>query len=177
MSETWSPPQDRADVERVLELLERRRLAIDQVMWQNPALVVTAQAFLFVVVFNASTPNWGRLVVMGAGLFAVVAAWQSLAKQRYLEVIHSEAIMLCLDKLGLPGIYRDGLGPLWAKRLAVREPSITQHVLDPARLGETSYRRLVVDLPSFELWLLAFLAFALTDLGVIVVTSVHLAGG
>lgn len=155
----------------MLELLERRRLAIDQVMWQAPALVLAAQAFLFVVALNPATPKWGRIVVMLAGLSALVAASHSLTKQRYLEVIHSEAIMLCLSVLGLPGVYRNALAPLWENRLAVSDPLVGRHVLDPERwLRKNGYERLIVKMPSFEVWLVVFLVFAGADLVVIAKT-------
>lgn len=81
-------------------------------MWQAPALVVAAQSFLFLAALNGSFPEWGRIVVLIAGLFAVIAAAHSITKQRYLEELHSVAIRRCLRLLGYPNIYRDGLGSL-----------------------------------------------------------------
>ncbi len=143
----WSPGND---PKAVLALLERRRLAIDQVMWQAPALVVAAQSFLFLAALNSSFPEWGRVAVLIAGLFAVIAAAHSLTKQRYLEKLHSLAIRRCLGLLGYPNIYRDGLGSL--------KPT--------AKL----YDQAIVTFPSFRLWLVTFFVFGCVDVFILTKT-------
>lgn len=167
----WKPGEQ---ADRVLELLERRRLAIDQVMWQTPALIVAAQAFLFIVALNPATPDWGRIAVMAAGLFAVSAAAHSLAKQRYLEVLHSQAIKRCLSALGLPGIYRDDLADLWSSRALPGSSDYTRGLLDLERvLGGDRYRKWIVTRASYEVWLVAFGVFALVDCVILTVTLVE----
>ena len=109
---------------------------------------------------------------MVAGLFAVSAAAHSLAKQRYLEVLHSLAIKRCLESLGLPSFYRDVLAPLRASRTTPGDQ--TRKLLDLEHLlGPERYRRWIAEQASYEVWLLAFGAFAIVDIVILIVTIVQ----
>jgi small-conductance mechanosensitive channel len=166
-SKPWSPGDD---PKAVLELLERRRLAIDQVMWQAPALVVTAHSFLFLAALNPSFPKWGRIAVLVAGLSAVIAAFHSLAKQRYLEIVHTQAIKRCMTTLRYPNIYRGELASLWPDREARHEH--TRSLIDlETVLGPKGYEELIVKIPSYQLWLLTFVVFGSVDVFIFAVLT------
>jgi hypothetical protein len=63
---------------QALTLLESRRLAIDQSMWQAPTLTLVAQAFLLGVLTDQNVGWVVAAVVAGAGVVAVGVAMLAL---------------------------------------------------------------------------------------------------
>jgi hypothetical protein len=156
-------PLGEDEARELQETLERRRLAIDQTMWQAPGLSITAQAFLYVVALNPGTPEYGRIVVLIAGLLVVLAAAFSLMKQRYLEELHSEVIQRCRRILGLQDPFRRNLEALRDPRPATTSrPGKAWRRIQDARGFQ--------DLASFAIWAAVLLAFALGDVILIVGT-------
>src|SRR5262245_707346 len=85
--------------ERAMTLLENRRLAIDQSMWQAPTLTLVAQAFLLSVLTDKAV-NWTVATsVAGAGVLpsatAMSALWLLHDRERHFsERVKEYATML-----------------------------------------------------------------------------------
>ena len=135
--------------------LEERRRAFEQVMWQVPSLSITAQAFLFSAAFSAGAPQYAQIIVLLSGLAAVLAAMHLLAKHRYLESLHGQVQALCQRQLGWPPLFREQLHSL------LQNASATE--AGAARWNRTWLRRLVVDVPAFNVWMYTLGAFAAAD--------------
>jgi hypothetical protein len=61
-------------------------------MWHAPALTITAQAFLLIVLTDRGVDAWARLAILAAGVLAIVAALLSLLRLRAREVQYSRVI-------------------------------------------------------------------------------------
>jgi hypothetical protein len=87
---------------RAVQLLEGRRSAADQAMWQAPTLTFAAQAFLLAVLTNRSVPAGARVVALAAGVAACLTAIFALFRLRAREVQHSNAIRFYCETAGIP---------------------------------------------------------------------------
>jgi hypothetical protein len=94
MGERKATPDAWTDQERsaMLDHLDRRRLGIEQAMWQAPAPTVAAQAFLLFVLADRSVDPLARGFILVAGIMASAAALLSPIRQRSREVLYSDAI-------------------------------------------------------------------------------------
>jgi hypothetical protein len=91
------PAQDRDAL--YLEYLEQRRQSADRAMWQAPALMIVAQAFLLQVLTDSTVDLATRIVVTIAVVGATLAAALTLLRLRSQEVVYSEAIARKLGEL------------------------------------------------------------------------------
>jgi hypothetical protein len=73
----------------LLQAAEGQRSSLDQMMWQVPALSLTAQSFLLQLALGATTRWPSRLLAGMLGLVAALAAIQLLLKHRFYEELHS----------------------------------------------------------------------------------------
>jgi hypothetical protein len=85
----------------LIGLLEGRRGAHDQSMWQASALIIAAQAFLLPVLANGGVALGARIIILIAGALASVAAVASLLRLRSREVSYSEAVSKRCTDAGL----------------------------------------------------------------------------
>ena len=141
-----------ANARDLFATLEERRRAFEQVMWQVPSLSITAQAFLFSAAFSTGAPQYAQVIVLAA----VLAAMHLLAKHRYLESLHGQVQALCQRQLGWPPLFREQLHSLLEEARASEAGA--------ARWNRTWLRRLVVDVPAFNVWMYTLGAFAAADL-------------
>ncbi len=96
----WWADDRRADA--FLTLLEGRRVALEQAMWQAPTLTIAAQAFLLAVLTDSQVADTARLWILVAGIAACVAAALALVRLRVREVTYSEAVGFVCEKRCLP---------------------------------------------------------------------------
>jgi hypothetical protein len=137
---------DLAARETLLDHLERRRGGLEQAQWNAPALTVAAQAFLLPVLTNRGIDHWARLVILLAGVAAVVAALLSLLRLRSREPLFSEAF----------AHYSKGVIP----DIRAISPEM-QAIERPKRSGPRWLQRLR---PPYVAWSVALLLFAAADL-------------
>ena len=71
-------------------------------MWNAPALTVAAQAFLLIVLTDASVDALARVAILVAGLVATMASGFSLLRLRAREVQYSEVVAYYFIEQGLP---------------------------------------------------------------------------
>ena len=74
-------------------IVAARRQGYDALLWQTPALAVTAQAFLLTVVFSPGANEHVAVVISAFALLVGLAAIQLLARLRYLEMYDSELLV------------------------------------------------------------------------------------
>jgi hypothetical protein len=74
----------------IWQTLAARRVSYDTMMWQTPALGMTAQAFLLTLALGGQTTTTGRMVaaVLAAALAAMTM--QLLAKHRYHVICYGD---------------------------------------------------------------------------------------
>jgi hypothetical protein len=65
--------------------VEARRSATDQMMWQVPALSLTAQSFLLTISLGPDTSGTGRAIAAVLGFLAALATIQLMLKHRFHE--------------------------------------------------------------------------------------------
>ena len=72
--------------------LNARRDSFNSLIWQTPVVSLTAQAFLFTIIFSTSAPIVGRLAAGILSAVVAVASLQLLAKHRFMEVQHAKIL-------------------------------------------------------------------------------------
>lgn len=88
------------DREGRLHLLEGRRLALDNWMWQVPALIFAGQAFLLQVLTDPDVNSYVAVSVAAAGILGSAAAGLSLIQQRRSERWYTEQVSALAIGLG-----------------------------------------------------------------------------
>jgi len=125
------------------ELINNRRNSFNQLLWQAPSLSLTAQAFLFSIVFSKDV-NWqDQTLTAGLALVAAIASVLLLIKHRFGE---KEMGVLATQ------MEQDGGYP------AVNDKKTEQEAHSNAWYVRQS---------SFNLWLLLLLLFGVTSFAVI----------
>lgn len=124
------------------EILNTRRDSFNQLLWQVPIISLTAQAFLFSIIFGKDIRHEYQFA---AALLAFLTAFVSiclLVKHRQSEEAAAKMATKMEEKYGLPQIN--------AQKTKQEQGSL------PAYIRQSSYR----------LWIHLLLAFGLTALGV-----------
>lgn len=119
-------------------VLNARRDSFNSLLWQTPALSLTAQAFLFTIILSTDSATADRLVASLLALITAVVSVQLLAKHRYMEARHAKLLSQHESSLGRFGVNSD----------ATFKP-------DKWHTRQSSYR----------LWALALGAFAISAAG------------
>jgi hypothetical protein len=86
----------------VIEHLDRRRAGLDQVLWQAPAIIVAAQAFLLPVLAREGLAITSRAFILVAGVAASLTAIVGLRRGRRQELFFNEEIR---GLFGHEGVY------------------------------------------------------------------------
>ncbi len=111
MSDTtdgWTHPDD-ASFRLVYETLRDRRAGYDGLMWQTPALGMTAQAFLMTIALGRDTSQVARLLASLLAFIIAVLSMQLMAKHRYHESMDARLLQMLEDDRHLGGIL--GIAP------------------------------------------------------------------
>lgn len=103
---TWTLPHD--DAMEVLGLVEQRRLSTNQLMWEVPALALTAQAFLLTIVLDPAVSAAGRAIAAGVGSVLFFVNLHLFRRHRQLEMGYSMWLEAFEKRNGLPPIHREG---------------------------------------------------------------------
>lgn len=129
-----------------------RRNTFDTMMWQVPALGLTAQAFLLTIAYGADSTDLARYVSSVLALVVATVAIQTMSKHRANEMTDS----LLLEAMeAVAGVEIDGAHPH-------SKPSVRA-----AAVGNENFAQRSVQLQSFVLWVLSLRMFALAGAGAI----------
>jgi hypothetical protein len=82
---------------------QAKRLGLDTMMWQTPALGLVAQSFLLVVALGPDYSWTARLTAASLGIVAALASVQLLLKHRYNEFLHAVWLEKFATERDLPG--------------------------------------------------------------------------
>jgi hypothetical protein len=138
----------------MLQLAENRRGRTDAMMWQVPALALTAEAFLLSISLAPDTRALGRLVASIAGFIVISASLQLMLKHRYHERMYAE----WLERVETDFADKDmrsagsGSGILRFHDRNAMEAFAFRGRQHPWKQGPASLQRLVVDLSSVTVW-------------------------
>ncbi len=84
---------------------EQRRVSTDAMMWQVPALTLTAQSFLLTIVLGSTTTRAGAAIAGAVGVVIGIGALRQMLKHRH----HEEALCRWLEaverEVGLPTLH------------------------------------------------------------------------
>lgn len=137
----------------VYEAVSARRVAYDQLMWQVPALNLTAQAFLVNVGVGASAPLGVRALALLLGALSGGLSLQLMAKQRFHEQIDAAYLRAWEREADLRPVA--GLAP---HDHAYREKAVALGIK----------RSFWVGLSSYALWIWGLRGFSVASLGLLV---------
>jgi len=72
------------------EILNSRRDSFNNLVWQTPVLSLTAQAFLFTIIYTSTASNVARTIVAALSIILALASIQLLLKHRFMEAEHAK---------------------------------------------------------------------------------------
>lgn len=75
-------------------IISARRTNMDSMMWQTPALSLTAQAFLFTIALSSSSSAFSVILSSFLSFVASLAAMQLMMKHRLHEIQDAELLEL-----------------------------------------------------------------------------------
>lgn len=140
-----SEPDDgrRSDLLAAWAVLEQRRSAYDSMVWQTPALGLTAQAFLLTLALGPGTSAVGRCLASLLSIVLSIMVIQLMAKHRRGEVteaLHLERLEAELGLEQLLGIAPHA--PLDARIAALNRalPRVPRTAWPSAFWGQSSVR-------------------------------------
>jgi hypothetical protein len=81
-----TPPDVRPDVILIWQTLASRRIAYDTMMWQTPALGMTAQAFLLTLALGGQESALGRAIAAALSAVLAIITLQLMGKHRHSEL-------------------------------------------------------------------------------------------
>lgn len=149
----------------VWQTLASRRAGYDTMMWQTPALGMTAQAFLFTLALNQDSTRWARLIAASLSLALSLMVVQLMAKHRRHEALDSLLLRKVEARLGLKSLV--GVAPHGHPN--ERPPDHIQKVTSSLRRCTPGPKKFWA-MSSFELWMFGQYLFAAAAL-LILVTS------
>jgi hypothetical protein len=89
VSSRLAPELSQSDKVIVWQTIASRRAGLDSMMWQTPALGMTAQAFLITLALGAGSSRWARLLAALLSLILALMVMQLMAKHRRNELLDS----------------------------------------------------------------------------------------
>jgi len=162
----------------VLQMVENRRSRTDVMMWQVPALAMTAEAFLLSVSLAPDTRGLGRTLAAAAGIVVVSASLQLMLKHRYHEVLFAEWLARAEDALRLPRAHSIDVVEDFAFAACChpwrRDAAQGRRGVD--RLVHDVRRRLVAKLSSVRLWTVSLLLLLALDLMIFITGAATMLG-
>lgn len=133
------------------EMLAVRRNQQDSMLWQTPALALTAQAFLLTIALGGNAISViARALAAGLGLVVACMSMQLMAKHRHLTE---------LDNAWLAAMEQEiGIAPIAARSIG-------------ADVGPR--RSLARRARSYIVWEAGLALFALTNMAILLITIIH----
>ena len=149
------------------QTLAVRRTGYDAMLWQTPALGLTAQAFLLTLALSSSSTSLARLIAALLSLVLSLMTLQLMAKHRLHETLDSLLLERFEERLGLTawlGVRPHGLS---SRRL---------HDGDAGKNPATMRPRWFWSRSSYLLWQLGLASFGVASLVIIILVSLGLSG-
>jgi hypothetical protein len=149
----------------VWQTVAARRQSYDAMMWQTPALGMTAQAFLLSLALGSGTSALSRIISAGLSVLISVMVVQLLAKHRRNEFLDTLALEELESSPSFPraqGFYPHAIDRYSPEKRAKADASGRGVLLGPRRFWSMS---------SFALWCYGQYVFALAATAIIAIVS------
>lgn len=141
------------------EFLVLRDLQKDTLLWQTPALALTAHAFLLTISLSSSSPRISVLVASFLGIVVSAMAMQLMAKHRFLSL---------LDRAMLDRLERKmELEPMTSKRHFFKDGEYA--VPEQFNYYLPKKFRFATRVNSFFIWMTGLAIFGLINTGILAV--------
>lgn len=150
----------------VWQMVAARRQSYDAMMWQTPALGMTAQAFLLSLALGPATSGLARIIAATLSVVISFMVVQLLAKHRRNELLDTLALEELESKLNFPRI--TGMHP----HSRGRYPADSIALADSAGKGVLVGPRAFWTMSSFALWCYGQYLFAAAAAAIIVIVAV-----
>jgi hypothetical protein len=131
------------------DVAANRRYQYDFMMWQVPALSLTAQAFLFTVALQAEATRAARLIASALALVVAAISMQLMAKHRHHERTEADRLKGFEEDQQLAGLHR----PMQERGTQLRRWSPTA-------------------LSSYHVWMVGIAVFGLAAVTIILISIV-----
>lgn len=156
----------KSDLLIVWQVLSDRRAAYDAMMWQTPALGMTAQAFLLTLSLGSGSSSAARIASAALSALISLMVVQLLAKHRRNEFLDS----LCLETLESDLRFdRDvGFRPHSKNRYSPEQIQLARDSAWTVLCGPDSFW----DMSSFKVWCYGQYLFMVAALGIILVVLI-----
>jgi len=150
----------------IWQSLAERRSAYDSLLWQTPALSMTAQAFLFTLTLAPDVSRLGRTVAAALSIAIAVVSTQLMSKHRRHEISDCLILERLEESLSMKEI--TGVNPHAAG--VHRRPTDTPYP-DSWTYSFLFHRFSPTQLSSFGLWIIGQALFAVADIVIIVLVA------
>lgn len=160
----------------VYDTIRGRRAGYDLLMWQTPALGMTAQAFLMTIALGPDTKQAARLVANLLAFVVALLSMQLMAKHRYHEGIDARLLVRLETDHGLTDVL--GIAPHASPRDRERVAELpcegeSDGGKRAARAsGERGWITRQWRRSSYQVWMAGLALFALTDLALVAIALV-----
>ena len=150
----------------VWQTLAGRRAGYDAMMWQTPALGMTAQAFLFTLALNPGSTRWARLIAASLSLALSLMVVQLMAKHRRHEALDALLLRKIEARIGLKFLV--GVAP--HGKPDERPEAHLNRVSDLLERSTQGPKKFWA-MSSYELWMFGQFLFAAAALFVLVISA------
>jgi hypothetical protein len=133
------------------EMLAVRRNQQDSMLWQSPALALTAQAFLLTIALGGNSISvFPRALAAGLGLVVACMSMQLMAKHRHLTELDNAWLAAMEQEIGLAPVAARGVGA-----------------------GVGPRRSLARRVRSYVVWQAGLALFGLTNMAILLITVIR----
>ena len=150
-------PLERTELISLLSVYGNQFGSYTTLLWQVPALGLTAQAFLLTIALSGATSSKARIIASGISIIIALASVFLMHNQRGRAINHGELLRRVSEKLSL----RAQLGQSIELEDAVPKKTDAQNVWEVDRL-------------SYHGWMGCMILFAIADLVIIVSAAYNL---
>jgi hypothetical protein len=144
------------DANAVYQAISARRISYDQMMWQVPALSLTAQSFLVAIAVNTGLGSAVRVLALFLAMISGALTMQLMAKQRFHEQV--DTLYLRKWEASSPILVVGGFTP--------HDHAISSGPGKAAALGITPSRW--VRLSSYRCWMWGLRLFMISMIGLLI---------
>lgn len=162
---TKLPEAGAAELLAVWQMVAARRQSYDAMMWQTPALGMTAQAFLLSLALGSDTSDLARIVAATLSVLISFMVVQLLAKHRLNEFLDTLTLEDLESRLNFPqttGFHPHARGRYPDENIVLADRAGRGTLLGPRRFWAMS---------SFTLWCYGQYLFALAAATIIVIVA------
>lgn len=150
--------------EVVYSVVGSRRQGYDQMMWQVPALSLTAEAFLFSIALASSASQATRLIAATLALFTSLMSIQLMGKHRHHELQDALLLELLERELGMRSVH--------ARKPPMGRSSPSGPTSGPTAETAPAPWLWLIGLSSYRVWVLGLGIFGLAAAVVLVLSVV-----